>query len=246
MSKDPSLIIDLPKSRAARRGYLDLTCPHAVNHLIVGDLGNEEIFLAACDDGDIISYTLRSIILAMEWVVATNSDAQRTQAAVDGPPSWGCTAPKPWFLENVGHSAWGLTIHKEARFLAVSSNTQAIDVFAPALRKLDACRKDPPLVEDQKLMDEELMWDGIWKISTGCPPSDRFCNRRVRLIGHTCNVPNITFAGVHKQGRYLASTDIEENTFIWDIYSGSTVFQSRAHISQSKSTGDWPFQGLFG
>lgn len=232
LSKAPELIIDLPKSRSGRRGYLDLNCPHAVNHLMVGDLGNEEVFVAACDDGDVISYTLHSIKLAIEWTRANDAQPDRLQAAVDSQSSRDLSTlqskspvAKPWFLENVGHSAWGLAIHKEARLLAVSSNTQIIDIFAPALQSPGPPESEVTPDEDCDPMAEHSIGDERWRTLTCYSPSYRVNNLRIRLYGHTTNIPNITFAGFDHQGRYLASTDIEGNTFIWDIYRGSAVFQ---------------------
>ena len=41
--------------------------------------------------------------------------------------------PVPYFHQNVEVSAWGLTIHQEARLIAASSNSTHITVWAPAL-----------------------------------------------------------------------------------------------------------------
>jgi len=202
---------------------------------MVGDLGNEEILVAACDDGDVISYTLHSISVAIEWTRANDAHPHRLQAAVDCQTSWDKSprqskspAVKPWFLENVGHSAWGLAVHKEARLLAVSSNTQIIDVFAPALRNPGPPESGVTRNGDRNQMAEHSIGDEKWKILTCYSPSYRVINLRIRLYGHTTNIPNITFADVDHQGRYLVSTDIEGSTFIWDIYSGSTIYQFRS------------------
>ncbi|TGJ86642.1 hypothetical protein E0Z10_g2129 [Xylaria hypoxylon] len=50
----PDLMFRPPMSQEAGKvgGYIDHNMPHQMNHLIIGDLGNEEILLLACDDGD--------------------------------------------------------------------------------------------------------------------------------------------------------------------------------------------------
>jgi len=57
------MIIHIPQTPAGEvvGGYNDITHPHAINHLMIGELGNEEILLMACDDGDILAYNTRSI-----------------------------------------------------------------------------------------------------------------------------------------------------------------------------------------
>jgi len=37
-------------------GFIDETFPHSVNHLKLGKLGDFEVLLMACDDGDVIAY----------------------------------------------------------------------------------------------------------------------------------------------------------------------------------------------
>ena len=60
ISSKPELVLKLPVSRPGLRGCIDPTRPHAVNHLIIGDMGIEEILVAACDDGD-VRYPFRTL-----------------------------------------------------------------------------------------------------------------------------------------------------------------------------------------
>ncbi len=46
-------------------GYVDGTQPHAVNNLTTGFLGNEEVVVACCDDGDVYAYYTKEIA---EWI----------------------------------------------------------------------------------------------------------------------------------------------------------------------------------
>lgn len=241
MPKSPEFIIDLCESGSGRRGYLDPSCPHAVNHLMIGDLGNQEILLAACDDGDVISYTVHSLLGTIERTKVNNSRACQPEAgrdcqisSDDAASQSACPAPIPWLLENVGHSAWGLAIHKEARLVAVSSNTKVIDVFAPALRKSISRAKGAAKEKCPKPLARELLSNGIWRFSTRNLSLDRAYNDRFSLQLHTTNIPNITFANDDPSGRFLASTDIEANTFIWDLYTGKTVFTARVSSPRSE------------
>lgn len=54
----PDLILDLPVSDRSIivGGYIDVTRPHCVNHMIIGNLGTHEILLMSCDDGDVLAY----------------------------------------------------------------------------------------------------------------------------------------------------------------------------------------------
>lgn len=52
----PDAILDLPISKNAMPGDIDRYKPHSVNNMIVGLLGNLEILLLACDDGDVMAF----------------------------------------------------------------------------------------------------------------------------------------------------------------------------------------------
>lgn len=57
------MIIQLPRSEEGVRvgGYIDPLHPHSINHMKVGNLGDLEIILMACDDGDIIAFYTHQI-----------------------------------------------------------------------------------------------------------------------------------------------------------------------------------------
>lgn len=118
----PDLLL---KPRASSMSYrvgggIDPDFPHQVNHLIVGDLGAEEIVLLAFDDGDVIAYYTKSIEDAL--VQREREEGSRTMKPVE-----------PFFHENVGKSAWGLAIHKKSRLIAVGTNNHNVAVFIFAL-----------------------------------------------------------------------------------------------------------------
>lgn len=188
--------------------------PHAVNHMIVGDIGHEEILLASSDDGDVIAFTTNSVHQAIQDNVAGNTDI-------------GCRL-NAFFIENVGHSAWGLAIHKAARLIAVSANTHEITVFAFAL--------GDGLVHESGSEDEDyslsspidgLGGDTHWLCVEGSIDLHERSNRniKVRLIGHETNIPNITFCNsdADPHGQYLLSTDIDGQTFVWDVWQKKRI-----------------------
>lgn len=246
----PELIIDLPRSRLDLRGYLDPSRPHAVNHLIVGDMGDEEVVVVACDDGDVISYTVRSISLAIDegakrvfgfdlcedqklrhynqsgWAnfILPALDPHRT-------PRFRTLAP--WFHENVGASAWGLATHKATRLLAVSSNLKEIMIFAPSLSS-DRNQTFRSADSSPSTMEKYTAWDK-WKSFAF---TDRFLGGKVTLRGHAANIPNIAFCdnSLDPEGRYLASTDIDGYTIAWDIRDATRVLETLGNAGPRKSS----------
>jgi hypothetical protein len=106
----PLLILSPPRTPLATYGYIDARSPHSINHLLVDFLGDLEIVLIACDDGDVIAYYTNEIYAAIE---------RRNEP--DGPESIEGFETRAFFQQNVKLSAWGLSIHTKARKIAVSS-----------------------------------------------------------------------------------------------------------------------------
>ena len=182
----------LPSSRPGLTGYIDRSQPHAINSILVGKLGNQEILVCACDDGDIVAY-YTSVI----------------QAAIDG-QELGLTEEeviklylRPLLLTNIEKSAWGLAIHSNARLIAASCNKHDITVFSFALTK------DAILYEE---IPDSTKIDAI-KLDS------RERDTEFTLCGHHHNIPNISFlnADSDKEGRYLVSTDLTGTILIWDL-----------------------------
>lgn len=237
ITASPKLIITLETSRPGLTGFIDPRRPHAVNHLIVGDIGDEEVLVVACDDGDVISYTVRSISLAIDEgfiVCGPTPEYGIRKIAQDMQDGWiNMLLPilnrgrrsayrilTPWFIENVGASAWGLATHKRAMLLAVSSNTKCIDVFAPALSP----EKDE-IPRQKYRYPERIERFTAWEGKGSTPIRDRSLGMKVTLQGHSANIPNVAFCdnSLDPEGRYLASTDIDGYTFVWDIWRGGRV-----------------------
>lgn len=104
-------------------GYANRRCPHEVNNMIVGDLGDHEILLLSRDNGEVVAWYTSVIARYVEDRLLHPTHSARS------PPC----SPRHFFADNVGLSAWGLAIHTKSRLIAVSSNTSEVTVFAFAL-----------------------------------------------------------------------------------------------------------------
>ncbi|KAI4138191.1 MAG: hypothetical protein L6R39_006920 [Caloplaca ligustica] len=215
----PSLTINLGSSNSGVNGYMDHANPHAINQLIVADLGIEEIVAAVCDDGDVVAYTTRSIQREIE---------DRPQDQYDNADF--ISQVRPFFLANVGMSAWGIAVHKKARMIAVSSNSRKINVFAFALCKSRG--STPESGADEDTFDLECLTssdDQNWKRPTETlDPSDRQRDLELVFSYHSNNIPNIAFfnpSDASVEDVYLVSTDINGVTCLWDVWKRKMVFQ---------------------
>ena len=222
-----------------------------MNHLIVGDIGDEEVVVVACDDGDVISYTVRAISLAIDEkaeVVFGREPCRKQRIPGTGSTGWtnmilpivdpneclGCRTLAPWFLENVGDSAWGLATHKHAMLLAVSSNIKDVHVFAPSLssERHEAVSKTYP---NPRILERFTAWEN----GSATTLKDRSIGRKVTLQGHAANIPNIAFCDntLDLEGMYLTSTDIDGHTIIWDIWRGAQIIEFFEDHGACKSNG---------
>ena len=256
MPSKPELILDLPISRPGLTGYNDPSSPHAVNHLVVGDIGSEEVLIASCDDGDVIAYTIRSIDLAVEKakkIIIPNQAIPvfsgksrfgkgRNHFLQDGENSDLLYSPvvEPWFLHNVGQSAWGLATHKTQRLLAVSSNTTKICVFVFSL----GGPRDPREAEMSKKLahiktgfsELDPIWaPDYWQSTATNALRQRSRDFKIVLAHHKENIPNISFYSSDRldEGTYLASTDIKGNTCVWDVWNGKAILEKRGSLLYS-------------
>ncbi|KAI8961855.1 hypothetical protein F5Y11DRAFT_348066 [Daldinia sp. FL1419] len=222
---EPDLILQPEPSGISRivGGYLDNVFPHQVNHLIVGDFGDEEILLLAYDDGDVIGYYTRSIEKELLRRETEGRDEEIT--------------PKPFFHENVGKSAWGLAVHKNSRLIAVSSNNHNVCVFIFALTG-EHYRHKPEV-------DSVEFFRNVIKHANGRPPEvltdqqavslENAIRRRDanwRIILETgpngSNIPNIAFSNDQNgEADSIIAIDINGTLWIMDIWHfyGKNVVQ---------------------
>ncbi|KAM3426364.1 hypothetical protein MY4824_010001 [Beauveria thailandica] len=189
-------------------GYVDQIVPHSVNHLTTGFLGNKEIVVACCDDGEVYAYYTREIA---EWIALQENSPLAHPA---GPKRFRCALAKPpthFFRENVGVSAWGLAVHRQSRLIAVSSNRREVTVFAFALQRLRKTR--------QQQEEEDATFDG-----PAAYVRRRSKNWRIVIaLGQTTsNIPNISFIDDEKGGaEKVAAVDIDGCAWIADIWNAS-------------------------
>ncbi|KAI9762851.1 MAG: hypothetical protein M4579_000204 [Chaenotheca gracillima] len=215
----PDLIIDLPVSKPGLTGYINLRSPHDVNNMVVDELGDEEIVVCACDDGDVIAFYTRSIMSAVE-----------RRAEIGILPEVDAEAAKPFFLENVGKSSWGLTVHKAHRMIAVSSNTTDITVFVFGLAEREAS-SDSESSDDHTNSQASKGMAEHPGLQSSFPQHlfSRANNVRVLLTDHEHNIPSISFYNgqTPPEETWLVSTDIGGWIMLWNIETQRLVKKVR-------------------
>ncbi|KAI0600796.1 hypothetical protein F4775DRAFT_543476 [Biscogniauxia sp. FL1348] len=203
-------------------GYLDQSFPHQVNHLIVGDFGDEEILLLAYDDGDVIGFYTRHIedeLLRLEY----DDDI--------GSPR----VPKPFFHENVGKSAWGLAVHKQSRIIAVGANTHNVCVFIFALtgelyqhvEEADHVEFFRTLIKNEKgILGNRVTSGGekdTAKFASRLEHAVRRRDANWRIVLETGNagdnIPNVAFGSdADGDAEKVVAVDVKGNLWIMDIW----------------------------
>ena len=234
LPKKPALIIAIPQSQPGLRGYINPDFPHAINHLIIGEIGNEEVLVACCDDGDVVGYTTRSIERLLVPVLRRQSKLSGCKIEITP-----IVPGRPFLLENVGKSAWGLATHKSQRLLAVSSNSSEICIFVFALARSGLpdieVRMDSESAHLEINDDPNLSDDDPWPRKVNGSPKDRSKNFMIVLRLHNTNIPNIAFYDSDRHGpqTYLASTDIGGRLLIWEIWSGVAIVDMEIGLGSS-------------
>ncbi|KAK5990686.1 hypothetical protein PT974_08955 [Cladobotryum mycophilum] len=206
-------------------GCVDVKSPHTINHIVVGMLGDEEIVVAAFDDGDVIAYYVKEVA---DSVFGKSSMSR----AVPNSHKRARVSPQPriFFHENVGRSAWGLAVHSKSRLIAVSSNRCEITVFAFALT---SCRRGPR--ED-------------WEPCGCCPDCENTEPRRIPRRGRNwriiialtedaSNIPNVCFLDNESgQAEMVCAVDIRGAMWLADIWK---MFQA---VTKIRPTNNPSFQ----
>lgn len=242
----PALVIPLPDSRLGLPGHFHNSKPHAVNNIIIADLGKDEVVLCACDDGDVVAYWTRGIQNAIKR-------SQEEDAVMGGTTE----EMRPMFHQSVGESAWGLAVHKESRKVAVSSNTTEITIFEFALSQeedkrhtlvdekgsvrhnagMQARRRRFGLPRSSAIPEEEPTTpEGVeleqqhtheeWASPNDNDSPGRTRNVRLTLVDrHVTNIPCIAFCNTPEdvEGEFLVSTDIMGVTVLWDTNTGASI-----------------------
>lgn len=139
---EPLAILDpaMSKTEMSKHvsGDINPRCPHEINHMVVGQLGDQEVLVVSRDNGDVQAWYTATIAehtqraqCARRDPIQNNNRGQRADKVPRQPQ------PRHFFSENVGGSAWGLAVHEKSRLIAVSSNCHEVTVFAFAL---DSCK----------------------------------------------------------------------------------------------------------
>jgi len=242
LGRTPQLFIPPTLAKPDASGYIDPSNPHAINHLIVGDLGTEEILLVATDSGNVTAYHTKQIREAIR------KDPYRfsTNARAD------FVGVRAFFSQWVHESAWGLAIHTRARMIAVSANTphnvpdqqdasSKITVFAFALSRNVPLPSEPFF--DSAKHEEEREWYQ-WESSTWPDFSPgRYKNYKIILggkNGHNNNVPCVAFVNTPEdtEGLWLLSTDIGGHMKAWKIWS-TCCYKSWDFSERYRTTQPW-------
>ena len=225
---DPRVTFKYAATEGFKTGYINPSKPHAANHILVGNLGEEEILLLACDDGDVVGYTTRSLF-----------DFYQRRTHHPKPP-------KPFFLQNVGASAWGLAIHTSGRLIAVSSNTQQILVFSFALVQAHDphfhhahCSLRPKFRFGDSFCSDVAASNLRNPVQLGTCTYTRNADRHHDLVWglakHESNIPNIAFWNnpTSDGSTYLTSIDIDGQFKIWDVLNAEKVNEFDLKLNRS-------------
>ncbi|KAL2001903.1 hypothetical protein VTN02DRAFT_1027 [Thermoascus thermophilus] len=222
----PSMIITPRMKKPDAEGYISPDFPHAINNVLVDDLGREEVLLLATDSGNVCGYNVEAIFSALERA-EENGEAR----PFDG------SHIEAFFSEWVEASAWGLAIHKFARLIAVSANTGLITVFAFALvdpSSENSSDTDGSLDFGDDLKDYGQNWLNIKNtaqlIQFRRLMQDRYRSRNVRLTyaGHFTNIPSVSFLNcdLDPNGTWMVSTDIDNKLLVWKVWESLGPFNA--------------------
>ncbi|KAJ3494892.1 hypothetical protein NLG97_g3778 [Lecanicillium saksenae] len=187
-------------------GYVDRVVPHSINNLTTGFLGNEEIIVACCDDGEVYAYYTKEIA---EWISSQDKSPLSLPTGLKRAKTASAKPPTHFFRENVGVTAWGLAVHRQSRLIAVSSNRREVTVFAFAL-------------ENSTKRSQQAKPDDLARNGPAAFVRRRSKNWRIVLaLGHHANnVPNICFIDDDEgEADKVSAIDIDGFVWIADIWN---------------------------
>ncbi|KAF1364168.1 hypothetical protein EJ07DRAFT_101567, partial [Lizonia empirigonia] len=201
---EPELILHPPTSSPDLQPGIDPEDPHSITRLHVDYLGQDEIILITCDDGDVVGYRTEEIQRVLDKRAESSDDDQELKIE---------DSVRTFLHRNVGESAWGLAIHREARMIAISANTHKVTVIAYALAQETGSSSESCGSSDSDI--------------EGCPdeedPADFPSPRRQDHVITLCarhNIPAVSFnnSGDDPAGRWLSSSSINGEASIWDLH----------------------------
>ncbi|KAI5304442.1 hypothetical protein KEM56_006492 [Ascosphaera pollenicola] len=219
---EPDLILKIDLVKPDARGLSAIGGAHAINHLITGDLGTDEILLFATDSGNIGAYFIDKIASVIDDLEELGDEKKCSLEAGQ--------RVRCFFVEFVRSSAWGLAIHTHSRMIAVSANDHNIHVFAFALQLPKSWIRQgyESLCQQNVLMInawDEAGWPLIhhtsqlqefMQVRKGL---HRLTNLRLQYSGHMDNIPSVSFLGAADQElQYMVSVDITNKICIWFLW----------------------------
>ncbi|KAA8643298.1 uncharacterized protein ATNIH1004_010065 [Aspergillus tanneri] len=205
-------------------GYISPNNPHAINNILVDDLGREEILLLVTDSGNVCGYRTEAIFSAIKRAAENGENRPVDSSQVD-----------PFFVESVDASAWGLAIHKFARLIAVSANTGLVTVFAFALvssASTGSSDSGQRLEEADDLCDYGQTWlhittsEQFVQLRHVMPEKHRTRNIKLTYTGHYANIPSVSFLNcdLDPNGTWMVSTDIDNKLLVWKVWESLGPF----------------------
>ncbi|KAF2626996.1 hypothetical protein BU25DRAFT_411100 [Macroventuria anomochaeta] len=203
---EPELLLHPPTSSPFLQPGIDYEDSHSITRLHVDYLGQDEIILITCDDGDVIGYRTEEIQRVLDKRTEISDDESDFQIE---------ETVRTFLHRNVGASAWGLAIHREARMIAISANTHKITVIAYALAQ-------PNKTPDGSSVDssDSELEDCSGEEDPADFPSPRRQDHVITLSARH-NIPSVSFndSGDDPSGRWLSSCSINGETLLWDLYN---------------------------
>ncbi|KAL5420313.1 hypothetical protein PMIN03_000139 [Paraphaeosphaeria minitans] len=121
---DPAQTFKVPKTGLPTPPGIDLEHAHSITRICVDYLGNTEVLLVTCDDGDVVVWRVGDInraINSLEHSPGRDDEQDMEHHCL------------PLEHINVSRSAWGLAVHRNARLIAISANTHVVTVVAYGL-----------------------------------------------------------------------------------------------------------------
>ncbi|QDS76725.1 hypothetical protein FKW77_001107 [Venturia effusa] len=190
----PAIILNPSKTYQDPEGCIDLEDPHSINNVFIDFLGEMEIILVACDDGDVVGYYTQSIEDVLNH---TEIEEEEEEKKIH------------FFSINVGLSAWGISVHSLSRKIAIGSNTKNITVYSFGL-SVPSCDyyQHQDCEEFQKF--QEQSYDG---------PAWRQSDDTLVMTGLGSNIPSVAFCNNEEdlQGKLLAVGTVGGGTYILNL-----------------------------
>ncbi|KAE8312963.1 hypothetical protein BDV41DRAFT_577140 [Aspergillus transmontanensis] len=224
LGSKPEMIITPVMKDPYSSGYISPHMPHAINNILVDDLGRDEVLLLVTDSGNVCGYRVEAIFSALKRAAERKEHRPFDGSQVD-----------PFFAEYVEASAWGLAIHKFSRLIAVTANTGLVTVFAFALVNSASGKGNDVgqgLGEEEDLTDYGQTWleiksdEEFKQLRHLMPAEQRKRNMRLTYTGHFTNIPSVSFLNcdLDPNGTWMVSTDIENQVFVWKTWEGPGPF----------------------